>query len=46
MFIDFLSKTEQMIFSSLANEILRADGELDELEQKKIKNFLIYYHLS
>jgi hypothetical protein len=39
MFIDFLSKTEQMIFSSLANEILRADGELDELEQKKNKEF-------
>lgn len=38
MFIDFLNKDEQFMFLSLANELVKVDGELSDSEIKKIEN--------
>ncbi|MCG8883055.1 TerB family tellurite resistance protein [Tenacibaculum finnmarkense] len=38
MFIDFLTKEEQNIYLSLAIEIIKVDGKVDDKELKKIKS--------
>jgi len=39
MFLQLLNKDEQETFLSLANEIIKIDGEVDKNELEKIKNF-------
>lgn len=41
MFIDFLNKQEQEVFMSLANEIVRVDGELDKSELERIESLAL-----